>query len=542
MNCRRTVFLVGAGLIILTASFAAFRWIRGNMGAAIVADAPPEQILPTLHERNYPMIASLSSALGNSDPHVRVKAVWALGKLGGPKAVDRLVRAMSDHAPTVQAAARTALMQQRKDILPRLMKTLARMPGDINGEGLAEVVAHHAEDAHLPALREIVRRGNEYARACATGALGLMEDTAAVTIIARRLTDDNAFVGAEAARALGRIGDSRAVRALLDGLHYPDPERRRACVRALGRIRDSSAVPALIGMLDDPVPDIRAAALSALSRIGGREAAVHFLKLIAEDDSLYRNFPDTVMGGLRKSALELADTLVVIVRHAGTGLRLAAVEMARACRCTAGSRVIRTALTDDIARVRRAAIRAVVEGKYTGAVPLLLRFARGDRPTEAREAVKALGMIGDRRAAPVLTGLLQSRYPDTDQPGADQLALWEEIARALGRLEHRAAVDPLVRSLRDTSLGPSRCTAAAALGMIGDTTATMPLIRRLDEQPAPTRITGASNRDIRGCVAAALGQLGDPRAREPLRKLTAIASLRPRVESALKRLKGKGSP
>jgi HEAT repeat protein len=112
----------------------------------------------------------------------------------------------------------------------------------------------------------------------------------------------------------------------------------------------------------------------------------------------------------------------------------------------------------------------------------------------AREAILALGEIGDKRAVLRLTEVLQSSPRKADRAAA---------AHALGWLGSAQAVQPLIEMLRDTSISEDiRSETAEALANIGDRSAT----------PALSEALASQSDRVRFWAAYALGELGDSRA------------------------------
>ncbi len=82
------------------------------------------------------------------------------------------------------------------------------------------------------------------------------------------------------------------------------------------------------------------------------------------------------------------------------------------------------------------------------------------QPLLLREAAMALGLLGDREAAGILTDKLTK---------ARSLSAQASIAQALGRIGDEASVDPLLSMLEDRALTDrARSFAAVALGILAD--------------------------------------------------------------------------
>lgn len=155
----------------------------------------------------------------------------------------------------------------------------------------------------------------------------------------------------------------------------------------------------------------------------------------------------------------------------------------------------------------------------------LVKALRDEAYSRDREAVIALGELGDPAAVEPLITFLQDQTRST----------WHsDVARALGKLGDVRAVQPLINALnRQATLG----AAAEALGQLGDIRAIEPIIAQLgrswpteNEQmalalvklgieslkPLVAALRDGQIRDIREYAAMALGLLGDSRAVEPL--------------------------
>jgi HEAT repeat protein len=145
-----------------------------------------------------------------------------------------------------------------------------------------------------------------------------------------------------------------------------------------------------------------------------------------------------------------------------------------------------------------------------------------DADSRTRQAAaKALGEIGDPRAAESLVAALRDHYQvvrrsamrglgvfwqlqDVSSLADDDPNVRQAAARALGELGDVRAVGPLIAALKDEDSRTHKA-AAKALGEIGDP-AIERLIAALEDKDPPTR----------EAAARALGELGDARAVDPL--------------------------
>ena len=97
-------------------------------------------------------------------------------------------------------------------------------------------------------------------------------------------------------------------------------------------------------------------------------------------------------------------------------------------------------------------------------IPALQSGSIGVAPTSPegvrREAARALGLLGDASALPVLVEELRADLPDVVR---------SRSAVALGALRRAVAVDPLIALASDRAAGDvARAIAVAALGLLAD--------------------------------------------------------------------------
>ena len=119
--------------------------------------------------------------------------------------------------------------------------------------------------------------------------------------------------------------------------------------------------------------------------------------------------------------------------------------------------------------------------------------------TVCYRAIEALGKIDDKRAVEPLIKTLEDK---------EEYRYRDSAAEVLGNIGDKRAVEPLIKALEDKVDWDVRKNAASALGEIGDKRAVEPLIKALED----------SDYDVRGSAAEALGKIGDKRAVEPLIK------------------------
>lgn len=155
------------------------------------------------------------------------------------------------------------------------------------------------------------------------------------------------------------------------------------------------------------------------------------------------------------------------------------------------------ALASDELLVRRQAVDALGRIGDPRAVDPLLATLNDQDSLVRGHAIEALGRIKDPRAVPPLIALLSAK---DEQPHVRMSA-----AEALGTMKDKRALEPLVLALLDEHWGV-RSRAVQALGQLGNPRAVGCLIGALqDKEPA-----------VRGHAAQALGIMSDGRAVKPL--------------------------
>jgi cyclophilin family peptidyl-prolyl cis-trans isomerase/HEAT repeat protein len=303
-----------------------------------------------------------------------------------------------------------------------------------------------------------------------------------------------------------------------------DPEVRQMIAFALGVVHDRSAVNPLRTALHDASPLVQGRAAEALSLLGDTASATPIGEMVSAlvkagavaaiaPDDIQETHPPPVeafrLGVLALGRLKAYDALAAAVLGPAGLPEVRWWPVAAAFQRTEDRRAIGPlmAMARAESRFGRAfAARGLGALKDAAAVDTLASLAK-DWASDTRaaiSAVKALGLIGDRRAGPVLLELLRAK-------GLDPL-LHLEVVSALGPTRAPGALDPLLnlvshqtpavrsaafRSLRDldpqsfvlvlSGLDPDRdwsvrATIASLLGTL-DRDATLPRLSAMLQDP-----------------------------------------------------------
>ncbi len=393
-----------------------------------------DRVADILSQIGEPAIGPLTEAWRSGKGPGRLVAVGALGRIG-----------TEDSRPILEEA----LMSTGN---PPLRAEAARWLGGI-GEGA------------IPALIKALGDADAQVRATAAGSLGAIGDRRAVEPLAAASLRESGETRLSFMEALAKLGGEPAVDSLIAALGASEPSVRSQAASWLGRMDDKKATHPLIGLLRDPEPDVRRSAIEALANLGDEAASGPMLELVATGDPASRRAALEALehvgnlqavGPLVKLLADpnlplrrqaLSSLAVIIQEHKGKEAPLSEDEIGI---------LIKFLDSPDGQVVIRASDTLRAAGKK--AVPLLLDAARTGSPQMRTEATSILGLIGDKRAVPLLLSHLQAG------PNPARQVI---IIRALGKIGDTRSVSTLVRLLRskDSSL---RASAAEALGLIGD--------------------------------------------------------------------------
>ena len=354
----------------------------------------------------------------------------------------------------------------------------AKALGRIQNRGSALALASTLRD-RIPSVRRE-----------AAFALGLIGDTTAAPALAARLhpeTDPAARVAM--VTALGYLGARQSGPALSAALRSPRAPERWAAALAAARARDSTLVPALSAAAKDARPDMRWRVAYALGRIGDPRGAPALRTLARDPVEIVRYHAARALGDVADSAS--APRLVALLADPAWRVRVNAAHALGVLGATTDARSLRPLLDDEHAHVRWEVAISLGILRDSGAVPLLTAALRDSATGVVQAAAIALVKIQGEAAIPSIA------------PSLDLLPafLRSGLMDALGELEGPTSLEILLARARDDSDPPQAAGAASALGRRkGDRAAAIPVLRaRLN----------AKDYTIVCSAAEALGALGD---------------------------------
>lgn len=152
----------------------------------------------------------LTKLLAAVEPDLRFWAVRGLWANGSPKAVTRLIQALSDQEEMVRSGAALALGELKAEpAVAELAHLLASDPSE-SGSHAADALAKIGSPA-APVLIEALQVEPPWGRVRAAKALVLLESKAAIPALFHALDDDSYIVRHHAEEALARLGVGQMV-------------------------------------------------------------------------------------------------------------------------------------------------------------------------------------------------------------------------------------------------------------------------------------------------------------------------------------------
>jgi len=319
-----------------------------------------------LGENAAPALPLLETALADTNPVVRMRALKTWGILLGEKARPAGLAALKDPDPGVRAQG-VALLPADGESVGALEKALEDEDPEVRSKALCKVSRADKEGA-VPLLLTALKDKIPEVRVRAARGLGAFnvihyaphgDLQHAVTALAGALRDGSPEVRKAAAISLRRLGvkASEAAPALAAALKDPDAEVRKTAAEALAETRDVHDIAALIAALNDQEDPVRIAAAKTLAKHASGSGWSSREDLDEERPALRPAVP-----------------------------------------------VLREMLQDEYVDVCRAAIQALgaMGREARPAVSDLMEIAEKDKPYLASEAALALGKIGDPRALPTI--------------------------------------------------------------------------------------------------------------------------------------------
>ncbi|UCH95557.1 MAG: HEAT repeat domain-containing protein [Candidatus Aminicenantes bacterium] len=371
-------------------------------------------VLSQVKPRN--IINILFNRVTHKDISVRERAIEALGDIGSPEAIPRLIRVLTTHKESSirwNAAYAITKIGSNEPIQQLIQVLTTHRESSIRGRAAYVLGAIGSVEAIPHLIKTLNTNKDTLVRCRAAEALGAIGNIEAIPHLIQTLNiDEDSSVRGYAAEALGAIGSTDAIPYLIQALfNDKDGSVQWHAASALGAIGSIEPIPQLIHKLTiHDMSNIRWCAVYTLGKIGNPEAIPHLIKLLNTDKD----------SEVRWRAAEALGTIgsPEVIPH-----------------------LIQSFNTDKEIPVRVSAAFALGTIGNAEAIPHLIQALSNDKESSVRwRAAQALGAIGSVEAIPYLIQVLSIDKESSVRGCA---------AEALGTIGNDTAIQPLKKALKD---------------------------------------------------------------------------------------------
>lgn len=409
--------------------------------------------------------AELVSIAREGEARAARAALSALGAIGGALAREVAVESLAN-AELRPLATEVLLQSTEAGETTWLAERIARIDARDHASALASVVLKRlrrtAEPSAAPALLTALERDVDHATV-----LRALASSGEVSVLVRLLTqlgredEPTRLAALEAIEDYFAIHppDGRAADPLLAVLGRVPPSQRVRVVRLLGAVRATRAASAVRPLLESRDPTLRLAAVETLGALGDPRGTEALEPLLDADDGAVRDAAARALGRVADDAT---------VRRLSAKL---------ADRAPTDRHALFSALGEALARG--------VSGDAAATRATLERFARHPDEALAAGALTTLGRWDDAGARAALERVARDET-QSNRPAA-VLAL---VGHAAGDTSTRAELFREIVGAEHTA-PPTRAAAWIALGVVGDASDVVRLIRGVNESPGPLAAAAA---------------------------------------------------
>jgi HEAT repeat protein len=213
---------------------------------------------------------------------LRYKSAWALGKIGDPRAIEPLGRAMLDDPDHVvrewSAAALDNLRDQRA--VPYLVQAIKTdTTRDVRQRAVVALISLSASGA----MRDLLTNSDPDVRGMAITGLAKLRCEEAIDEVAQRLDDDEIEIRKRAAVFMGELTAERALDLLARALKDPEPLVREQSLKSLSSFPIERSCQIALSALKDEDIRVMTTAVTTLGEIGHPSAMQSLIDLMLEE-------------------------------------------------------------------------------------------------------------------------------------------------------------------------------------------------------------------------------------------------------------------
>ena len=415
--------------------------------------------------------APLISLVNDADADVRKFVIDVMGSLHSLDFVSPLLSALRDADVNVAAAAAEHLGNLGDArVVPELIGAIVINQADLFRFNALAAIGKLAVPAPVPdAIKQLA--GNDLLRKAVYECLGSIADETAVPLLLDGVGASQKSSRKAAVLALFRIYSRSAAKS------------RHAIESALQNLKGSDLVPVLVVLFDPRDPALGEALVVILDIIGDKRCVEIFLQAFGND-----RLSGAALRALKHLGVDGVDSLIARFVTADAVSRSAICTLIGECAYRNGATVIRDALCDQAAIVRRAAAAAAGKMGLTDCLPGIVRLL-DDTDQEVGNAVVAslqtLALLDRSGIQAVARQLGDSEQPEQRRNAAILFAAVGDGDRISLLVKDE---DALVRQAAVSSIGKLHLPSASGILMLA----------LVDEDP-----------DVRISAAEALAEVGD---------------------------------
>jgi len=216
-------------------------------------------------------IQPLLKALKDPEAEVRSAACLALGLFKAPSTFDEITNILLDDEKIEvrQAAAKALGYTAHPAALPFLMEALHDSYWWYEREHAAGDLLNAIEKMSAVAVEPLIEALQDKegtVRKFAANLLGRIDDSRAIEPLGMALYDMHHEVGKASAEALARYG-APALDILIEALSHPEMWIRIHSIQALATVKDSRIAPVLLQMLNDPEREVKKQVIESMGEL-----------------------------------------------------------------------------------------------------------------------------------------------------------------------------------------------------------------------------------------------------------------------------------
>jgi HEAT repeat protein len=336
----------------------------------------------------------------SSDPGtVQAAALHGLGiagnAAGGAQSAPVLMEALHGSDPRLQAIAIGTLVGTQMPGAAGLL--MAEMPklSEAAQVRILGLLSERGDASALPAFTTALKSSSKPVRLAALQGIGPIGNTSTVPLLAAIAAGDDSAEQAAARASLGRIPGKDVDQAVSDGIASAPTNVKRELIRAAGDRGATAAAPVLLATARDSDNDTRRESLRALHDVGSANQIAGLVTLVVSpvQPGDRTEAVRSLAAVLRRSdPARIKDVLAAYAPAADLEARMALMRVMGQTGNPEALPVLRTAIKDQNAEVKRAAILALGEWPDTTPLPDLFETAR-TAPDPAHQALAFRGAM-----------------------------------------------------------------------------------------------------------------------------------------------------